>query len=100
MHLVQLEMPVLHIMAFSASFEGNWFYLLLIFLYTSSLPPTLRLRLFFKSDPDFFNSTQLLPRTLHCYKGTAEERNKYRMILHGAEVNGVESRTRQPDSRP
>lgn len=41
MHLVLLDMPMLYMMVFTASFEGNWFYLLLIFLYTS--PPALPL---------------------------------------------------------
>ena len=40
MHLVLLDMPVLYMMVFTASFDGNWFYLLVIFLYNPPSAPT------------------------------------------------------------
>ena len=80
MHLVLLDMPVLYMMVFTASFDGNWFYLLVIFLYNppSAPPPSSAATstFSFRAIQTFLNSTQLLSRTRDCFKGTAEERNK------------------------
>lgn len=68
MNLVPLGMPVLYM---TACFEGKL--VLPPSYFPLHLPPPPPFLLV--SDLDFFSSTQLLSRALHCYKGAAE-RNK------------------------
>lgn len=92
------NMPVLNMMVFTVCLKGNWF---LPSYFFSLLPPA------HPPPPPplsewsrlFFNSTQLLLRTLHCYEGR-EEQVGNRMDLHRTVENRVESGTRQPDNRP